>query len=106
MKVSSSDVKAVAFSDDDGQLWVEVEGSTVDSVRSTEAKLCAIKAASEQGYGRCGFNQDTGPFIVDENGKEVTSVNDSEKLKKESELLTSGKARYRNRLRLMQGTGV
>jgi hypothetical protein len=105
-KLAATKITAVSFSDDNGELWVEVEGDSVSAVRSPEAKSCAIKAAAAEGYQRCGFNQDSGPFVVDEHGNAVEADDDEQRITKESALLKSNKAKYRNRIRVMQGLGA
>lgn len=96
-------VKAIAINTDNGQIWVMVEGPDFSSVKGTDAKTVAIEAAAKAGYPRCGYNQETGPYVVDENGESAEADDDVEKMLKEAEIIKSGAYKYRNNIRLMQG---
>ena len=70
---------------------IVLEGATVDEVNSGEAKGLAMKIAMELGAPARGISGSSGPYMVNESGDEVTTLEEAKK---------AGKAKFRNEYRV------
>lgn len=79
---------------------VIVEGDTFAAVSSTEAKQAAI-AEGQKHMGLCGISGQTGPYPVDEDGKELTDATQMQ------DLIKQGRGyKYRNDFTLTQSLAL
>jgi hypothetical protein len=79
---------------------VIIEGDTFSDVSSTEAKQAAI-AEAQKHLGLCGISGQSGPYPVDENGKELTDALQM------NELIKQGRGyKYRNDYSITQSLAL
>ncbi len=80
---------------ENGKLIVTVEGTDPSVVLSSEAKMLAIKKATQLGFPRIGINGQSGSYPVDKEGKSHDDWND---MALRNEIFA-----YRNDIVLMNG---
>lgn len=79
---------------------VTVEGDTFADVGSTEAKQAAI-AEAQKHLGLCGISGQSGPYPVDDMGKELTDAMQM------SEMIKQGRGyKYRNDFSITQSLAL